>query len=122
MAAVALISVLVIREVEKLPDVSVCTTPALFNPSTDNTPAADIFIRSTPAVLIDRLSFVVERPVVGLPVKFSDGAEVVPAGSVNVPVILSPALAILLFSCVCTEEVVPDKKPNSVAVTLLEVS
>ena len=44
-----------------------------------------------------------------LPVKVSDGALVDPAGNCKAPVMVPPAVASLLLSCVCTAEVVPDK-------------
>ena len=72
-------------------------------------PPEEIFIRSSPLVLKDKLPVFAEKPLVVLPVNVSDGAAVVPAGSCNVPVMVSPVFVILLLSCVCTEDVVPDK-------------
>src|SRR5213075_1090121 len=57
----------------------------------DTTPAEEIFMRSAAAVLSDNVSVAgVDKPVVVLPVKFNDGASVVPTGNVKFPVIVSP--------------------------------
>src|SRR5205085_1302160 len=91
-AADADTSAFTINDVDKFPDASVCTTPALFNPLIDTTPVADIFIRSVAAVLNDKVFAVAaDNPVVVLPVNTNDGAAVVPAGSCNAPVMVSPA-------------------------------
>ena len=63
-------------------------------------PPEEIFIRSVPLVLNDKLLELADNPVVVLPVKVSDGNAVVPAGSCSVPVIVSPDLLTLLFNCV----------------------
>ena len=107
--AFAMISELVISDVDKLPNASLCTTPAVVNPSMETVPPEDIFMLSTPLVLNDKLLLLAESPVVVDPVKVRDGAAVVPAGSCSVPVMVSPAFATLPFNCVCTAEVVPDK-------------
>src|SRR5438477_5346841 len=88
-AADADTSAFTINDVDKFPDASVCTTPALFNPLIDTTPVADIFIRSVAAVLNDKVFAVAaDNPVVVLPVNTNDGAAVVPAGSCNAPVMV----------------------------------
>src|SRR5260221_4658058 len=95
-AADADTSALVINELDKLPDESLCTTPAVVNASIDIVPPEDIFNCSAPLVLNDKLPVLAERPLVVLPVNTSDGNAVVPAGSCNVPVMVSPALSTLL--------------------------
>ena len=87
------ISLLTINELDKLPEESLCTTPAVVNPSIEIIPPEDIFNCSTPFVLNDKLLALADKPVVVLPVKTNDGNAVVPAGNCKVPVIVSPALS-----------------------------
>ncbi len=91
-AAAESISALTINELDKLPEASLCTTPAVPNVLIDTVPPADIFIRSNPVVLNDKLPAFVDKPVVVLPVNANDGNAVVPAGNCNAPVIVSPDL------------------------------
>jgi hypothetical protein len=66
--------------------------PAVVNPSMV-TPVELIFICSTPLISNDNVFAVAtERPVLVLPVNLSDGDAALPAGRINVPVIVSPAL------------------------------
>src|SRR5579872_7004473 len=58
-------------------------------------PPEEIFNCSTPAVLNDSDPALADKPVVVLPVNTNDGNAVVPAGSCNVPVMVSPALSTL---------------------------
>ena len=90
-AADEAISAFTICDDVKLPEVSLCTMPAVVKQLTDTTPAELIFIRSTPAVLIESVSATaVESPVVVLPVKLIDGLAVVPAGARKLPVNVPP--------------------------------
>src|SRR5438477_7097712 len=83
------ISALTINELDKFPEESLCTTPAVVNASIEITPLEDIAIRSTALVLIDKLSAIgADNPVVVLPVNTNDGDAVVPAGNSNEPVII----------------------------------
>src|SRR5260221_10203267 len=91
--AAAMISLLVISELDRLPDASLCTTPALVNASIEIVPPEDILSCSAPFVLKDKLPALAESPLVVLPVNTSDGRAVVPAGNCNAPVIVSPALS-----------------------------
>jgi len=92
-AALEEISLLTINELDKLPDESLCTTPAVVNASIDIVPPEEIFNCSTPLVLNDKDPVFADNPLVVLPVKTRDGNAVVPAGSCNVPVMVSPALS-----------------------------
>src|SRR5579863_496229 len=67
-AALGSTSPLTIKELDKLPDASLCTTPATVNASIDTTPPEEIFKRSSAFVLKDKLPVLAERPVVVLPV------------------------------------------------------
>ena len=82
-----------ISELERLPDASFFTTPAEVNVLIDTIPPEDILTRSNPLVLRERLLLLAESPVVVLPVNRKDGRAVVPAGSCNVPVMVSPTLS-----------------------------
>ena len=88
--AAAAISAFTIRELDKLPEASLCTIPGLVNADIEITPPEAIFIRSKPLVLNDKLSELADKPEVVLPVNTSDGNAVVPAGNCKVPVIVSP--------------------------------
>jgi len=122
-AAFGSISAFTISELERLPVLAaLCTIPAVVNASIEMVPPEAIFILSKPLVLKDKVPPLADKPVVVLPVKVSDGVAVPPAGSCKVPVMVSPAFATLLLICVCTDDVVPDKNPNSVFVTTLERS
>src|SRR5579863_7563997 len=94
-AAVALMSLLTISELDKLPEELLCTMPGVVNASIEIVPPEDIFNCSAPLVLKDKLPLLAESPLVVLPVNISDGNAVVPAGSCNAPVIVSPALSTL---------------------------
>jgi len=94
-AADELISLFTINELDKLPEESLCTTPAVVNPSIEIVPPEDIFNCSTPLVLKDKLPVLADKPLVVLPVNTNDGNAVVPAGSCKIPVIVSPALSTL---------------------------
>jgi hypothetical protein len=93
MAALVDISVFIINEVDKLPDASLCTIPAVLNPSIETVPLDEILSCSTPLVLNDKLPEFEESPAEELPVNVKDGAAVVPAGNIKVPVIVSPDLS-----------------------------
>src|SRR4030095_11624656 len=99
-AAVGSISVLTIKDVDKLPNESLCTMPVVLNPLIETTPLEAIFNRSSALVLNDKLLVLAERPVVVLPVNVKDGNAVDPAGSCKAPVIVSPAFATLPLICV----------------------
>jgi len=117
------ISALTINELDKLPDVLLCTTPAMPNASMLTTPVGEIFIRSEPLVSNERVFAVAaESPVLVLPLNCNDGDAAEPAGNTKLPVNVPPERFNLLLSCVCIEEVTPDRKPSSVAVTALETS
>ena len=94
-AAADAISALTINELDRFPDASLCTTPAVVNASTDIAPADEIFKRSVPLVLSDKSPEFANNPDVVLPVNTNDGAAAVPAGSCNAPVIVSPAFSTL---------------------------
>lgn len=72
-------------------------------------------------MLNDRPPAVDDKPIFVAPTS-NDGTAVEPAGNNNGPVIVSPVLETLPLIWVCTDEVVPDKNPNSVAVVALEVN
>jgi len=90
-AAAASTSALTINELDKLPEASLCTTPAVVNASIETVPPAAIFKRSSAFVLNDNAPALADKPVVVLPVNTNDGNAVVPAGNCNVPVMVSPA-------------------------------
>src|SRR5213075_1549333 len=50
-AAIGDISAFTINKLDKFPEESLCTTPALVNPSIETVPPEDIFIRSNALVL-----------------------------------------------------------------------
>lgn len=89
----------IIKELDRSPDASLCTTPTVVNESIATVPPADIFILSKPLVLNDKVPALADNPVVVLPVNTNDGAAVVPAGNCKVPVIVSPERETLLLSC-----------------------
>src|SRR3990172_9634770 len=126
-AAPAAISALTINELDKLPDASLCTTPAIVNASTEMVPPDDIFIRSNALVLNDKSPALVDSPVVVLPVNTSEGNAVVPAGSCNAPVIVSPALSTLLealpvrFAITVPAEKFPDASRLTIAFDVLRL-
>ena len=95
-AADADTSAFTIRELDKLPDESLCTTPAVVNALIETVPPEDIAIRSNALVLNDNSPALADNPEVVLPVNTNDGNAVVPAGNCNVPVMVSPALSTLL--------------------------
>src|SRR5579872_3305210 len=59
-----LISLFTINELDKLPDASLCTTPALMNASIEIVPPEDIFNCSAPEVLNDNAPALADKPVV----------------------------------------------------------
>ena len=75
------ISALTINDDDKLPELSLWTTPVEVNPSIDTVPPEEILSCSVPLVLNERLPLDAESPVVVLPVNTSDGDVVEPAGS-----------------------------------------
>ena len=95
------------------------------NASIDTVPPEDIFIRSKPLVLNDRFPELADNPEVVLPVNTSDGNAVVPAGSCNVPVIVSPALSTLLdalplkFAITVLAEKLPEPSRNTMVFGVL---
>jgi len=95
-AAAGSTSAFTINEVDKLPDASLCTTPAVVNALIEIVPPEDIAIRSNALVLNDNSPALADNPEVVLPVNTNDGNAVVPAGNCNVPVMVSPALSTLL--------------------------
>ena len=99
--AAGAISASTINELDKFPDASLCTTPAVTNAGILIVPPEVIFNLSSAFVLNDNVFAVAaDNPVVVLPVNTNDGAAVVPAGSCNVPVMVSPERDTLLLSCV----------------------
>src|SRR5579872_7453487 len=88
--AVALTSAFTIKEVLKVPELLVWTTPTEFNPSKVIVPVGDIRNHSEPPVLNDKVPADAERPVPELPVNWSDGDTVLPAGNTRVPVRVPP--------------------------------
>src|SRR5579863_3545275 len=80
-AALLLISLLTISELDKFPEESLWTIPATANASIEIVPPEDIFNCSAPLVLKDKLPVLAERPLVVLPVNTNDGNAVVPAGN-----------------------------------------
>jgi hypothetical protein len=94
--APAAMSVLVINELDKLPEASLCTIPAVANALIEIVPPDDIFRRSKALVLNDKSPLFVDNPLVVLPVNISEGNAVVPAGNCKVPVMMSPVLSTLL--------------------------
>src|SRR5205814_5526687 len=99
-AAIGDISAFTINKLDKFPEESLCTTPALVNPSIETVPPEDIFIRSNALVLKDKSPALADSPVVVLPVNVNDGNADEPAGNCSVPVIVSPERDTLLFNCV----------------------
>ncbi len=108
-AALGEISALTINDDDKLPNASLCTTPAPVNPAIDTVPPDDIAMLGDPAVLKVKLFADAERPVVGLPEKFNEGFAADPAGTVRLPVMVPPEIGSLLLSCACIKEVVSDR-------------
>ena len=82
-----------------------------------------IFIRSNALVLNDKSPALADKPEVVLPVKIREGANVVPAGSCNVPVIVSPALRTLAEAApVKLAVIVPaEKLPDPSRATIVSV-
>jgi len=118
-------SALTTRELDNNPVTSLCTTPAVVNPSIV-TPDAPIFICSTPLISNDNVFAVAaDKPVLVLPVNLSDGAAAVPAGNINVPVIVSPAFSTLLealpvkFAVMVPAEKLPDASRATLVLAVL---
>lgn len=99
--------------------------PLLVRLLIETTPAESILILSDPVVLKDKLSANAENPVVVLPVNLSDGNAVVPAGSCNAPVIVSPAFKTLLealpvtFAVIVVAEKLPDASRATIVLGVL---
>ena len=98
MAAFEAISALTINELVKLPDASLWTTPAAVKPAIETVPPDDIPILSEPLVLKYKAPALAESPVLVLPVKVSEGADVLPAGNCRVPLMVPPVSESLLLS------------------------
>src|SRR5579862_1215172 len=78
---------------DKLPDASFLTIPAVVKPSIVMVPVGPIFIASAPFVSNERVFAVpAEIPVLVLPVNWSDGDAAEPAGSCKVPVMVPPLI------------------------------
>jgi hypothetical protein len=90
-------------------------------------PLEEIFSCSTPAVLNDSAPALADKPVVVLPVNTNDGNAVVPAGSCNVPVIVSPALstfndaAPVKLAVIVPAEKLPDESRATIAFAVLRL-
>src|ERR1044071_8708149 len=87
-------------------------------------------MRSTPFVSNDRVFAVAaEKPVLVLPVNLIDGAAALPAGIINVPVIVSPALSTfnealpvtlpVRFAVIVPAEKLPDASRLTIAFAVL---
>ena len=118
-------SAFTIKELDKFPNASLCTIPALVNASIEIVPPEDIFNRSNPLVLNERLPVLADKPVVVLPVNINEGKAVVPAGNCKAPVIISPDLSTLLealpvrFAVTVPAEKLPDASRATMVLAVL---
>jgi len=81
---------------------------------------------STPLVSKDKvLAVAAEKPVLVLPVNLIDGAAALPAGTINVPVIVSPALSTfndalpIKLAVIAPAEKLPDTSRATIVLAVL---